>query len=97
MNLNQNIYFEIASKAIFKLPGKSRVSTTNVYPKGQKLENMLSWRHSGFHVYIGGKIFSDDKAGLGNLADTLSVPVSSAKASLRVPGTYGLYTGGHFR
>lgn len=32
------------------------------------IENMLSWRHSGFHVYIGSKIFSDDKAGLGNLA-----------------------------
>ena len=32
------------------------------------IENMLSWRHSGFHVYIGGKIFSDDKAGLGNLS-----------------------------
>jgi hypothetical protein len=37
-------------------------------PEGQKLENMLSWCHSGFHVYIGDRIFSDDKAGLGNLA-----------------------------
>ena len=32
------------------------------------IENMLSWRHSGFNVYIGDKIFSDDKASLGNLA-----------------------------
>ncbi len=23
------------------------------------IENMLSWRHSGFHVYIGGRIFSE--------------------------------------
>ncbi len=32
------------------------------------IENMLSWHHSGFHVYIGDKIYSDDKTGLGNLA-----------------------------
>jgi Putative transposase len=38
------------------------------------IENMLSRRHSGFHVYIGDRIFSDDQAGLGNL-DTLSAPV----------------------
>ncbi len=30
--------------------------------------NMLSWRHSGFHVYIGDRIFSDDQTGLSNLA-----------------------------
>ncbi len=32
------------------------------------IENMLSWHHSGFHVYVGNKIESDDKTGLGNLA-----------------------------
>ena len=32
------------------------------------IENMLSWHHSGFNVYIGDRIESDDKAGLGNLA-----------------------------
>ncbi len=32
------------------------------------IENMLSWHHSGFSVYIGDKIEPDDKAGLGNLA-----------------------------
>ncbi len=32
------------------------------------IENMLSWRHSGFHVYIGGRIYPDNKTGLGNLA-----------------------------
>jgi len=32
------------------------------------IENMLSWHHSGFHVYIGDRIFSDDQASLGNLA-----------------------------
>ncbi len=32
------------------------------------IENMLSWRHSGFHVYIGDRITSSDKTSLGNLA-----------------------------
>ncbi|WP_035242221.1 hypothetical protein [Desulfobacter vibrioformis] len=32
------------------------------------IENMLSWQHSGFHVYIGDKISSNDQASLGNLA-----------------------------
>ncbi len=29
---------------------------------------MLSWHHTGFHVYIGDKIYPEDKIGLGNLA-----------------------------
>ncbi len=32
------------------------------------IENMLSWRHSGFNVYIGDRIYPSDKTGLGNLA-----------------------------
>lgn len=32
------------------------------------VENMLSWHHTGFHVYIGDRIYPDDKTGLGNLA-----------------------------
>jgi Zn finger protein HypA/HybF involved in hydrogenase expression len=32
------------------------------------IENMLSWHHSGFNVYIGDRIEPDDKTGLGNLA-----------------------------
>ena len=32
------------------------------------IENMLSWCHSGFHVYLCDRIFSDDQASLGNLA-----------------------------
>ena len=32
------------------------------------IENMLSWHHSGFNVYIGDRIEPDDKIGLGNLA-----------------------------
>jgi hypothetical protein len=30
------------------------------------IDNMLSWYHSGFHVYVGGKIWPDDQAGLEN-------------------------------
>ena len=32
------------------------------------IENMLSWRHSGFNVYVGDRIISGDQASLGNLA-----------------------------
>ena len=32
------------------------------------IENMLSWHHSGFHVYIGDRIYPSDKIGLGSLA-----------------------------
>ena len=31
------------------------------------IENMLSWYHSGFNVYIGNRIEPDDKTGIGNL------------------------------
>jgi len=31
------------------------------------IENMLSWHHSGFQVYIGDRIYPSDKIGLGNL------------------------------
>ena len=32
------------------------------------IENMLSWRHSGFNVYISDRIYPSDNTGLGNLA-----------------------------
>jgi hypothetical protein len=32
------------------------------------IENMLSWRHSGFNVYLGPTIWPDDEKGLENLA-----------------------------
>ncbi len=32
------------------------------------IENMLSWHHSGFNVYIGDRIYPQDKTSLGNLA-----------------------------
>ena len=32
------------------------------------IENMLSWRHTGFHVHIGGRIWPEDETALGNLA-----------------------------
>jgi hypothetical protein len=30
---------------------------------------MLSWHHSGFHVYVGTTIWPDDQSGLENLAE----------------------------
>ena len=32
------------------------------------IENMLSRRHTGFHVHVGGRIWPEDEAALGNLA-----------------------------
>lgn len=32
------------------------------------IENMLSWHHSGFNVYIGDRITTSDSTSLGNLA-----------------------------
>jgi len=32
------------------------------------IENMLSWHHSDFQVYIDDRIYPSDKTGLGNLA-----------------------------
>ena len=52
------------------------------YPEGQKLENLLSWHHSGFHVYIGDRITPSDnprshaKQVLATWHDTSSGPVS---------------------
>jgi hypothetical protein len=32
------------------------------------IKNMVSWHHSGFHVYLGSRIWPDDETGLENLA-----------------------------
>jgi len=32
------------------------------------IETMLSWRHTSFRVYVGGKILPKDENGLGNSA-----------------------------
>lgn len=53
---------EIFQYEVFKMLKKGGKITDAV------VENMLSWRHSGFHVYIGDRIYADDQAGLGNLA-----------------------------
>ncbi len=55
------------------------------YPEGQKLENMLSWRHSGFHVYIGDRITPSDKTGLGNLARYIIRACFSQERMVYVP------------
>ncbi len=60
-----------------------------LYPKGQKLENMLSWHHSGFHVYVGNRIESDDKTGLGNLARyIIRACFSQERLVTHIPGRY---------
>jgi len=49
------------------------------------IENMLSWRHSGFNVYIGDRIEPDDKAGLGNLARYIIRACFSQERMVYVP------------
>jgi len=49
------------------------------------IENMLSWRHSGFHVYIGDRITPSDKTGLGNLARYIIRACFSQERMIYVP------------
>ena len=49
------------------------------------IENMLSWHHSGFNVYIGDRIEPDDKAGLGNLARYIIRACFSQERMVYVP------------
>ncbi|EMS77964.1 IS91 family transposase [Desulfotignum phosphitoxidans] len=49
------------------------------------IENMLSWRHSGFHVYIGDRITPSDTTGLGNLARYIIRACFSQERMVYVP------------
>ena len=49
------------------------------------IENMLSWRNSGFHVYIGDRIYPSDKTGLGNLARYIIRACFSQERMVYVP------------
>jgi len=46
---------------------------------------MLSWHHTGFHVYIGDRIYPDDKAGLGNLANYIIRACFSQERMIYIP------------
>jgi hypothetical protein len=49
------------------------------------IENMLSWHHSGFHVYVGNKIRPDDEAGLENLAKYIVRACFSEQRMIYIP------------
>lgn len=49
------------------------------------IENMLSWNHSGFQVYIGDRIYPSDKAGTGNLARYIVRACFSQERMVYVP------------
>jgi hypothetical protein len=49
------------------------------------IENMLSWHHTGFHVYIGDRIYPDDKTGLGNLANYIIRACFSQERMIYIP------------
>ncbi len=49
------------------------------------IENMLSWRHAGFHVHIGGRIWPEDENALGNLAKYIVRASFSRNAWCYVP------------
>jgi len=49
------------------------------------IENMLSWRHSGFNVYVGDRNYSDDEASLGNLARYIMRACFSRERMVYIP------------
>ncbi|MCA1795115.1 MAG: transposase [Desulfobacteraceae bacterium] len=49
------------------------------------IENMLSWHHSGFQVYIGARIYPSDKIGLGNLARYIVRACFSQERMIYIP------------
>lgn len=49
------------------------------------IENMLSWNHSGFHVYIGGRILPDDETGLEKLAKYIIRACFSQERMVYIP------------
>jgi hypothetical protein len=49
------------------------------------IENMLSWHHSGFHVYIGNRIWPDDESGLENLAKYIVRACFSQQRMIYIP------------
>jgi len=49
------------------------------------IENMLSWHHSGFHVYIGDRIYPSDKTRLGNLARYIVRACFSQERMIYIP------------
>ena len=55
------------------------------------IENMLSWHHSGFHVYVGGKIWPDDESGLENLAKCIVRAWLALRFTSCLSGTVDLY------
>jgi hypothetical protein len=49
------------------------------------IENMLSWHHSGFHVYMGSRIWPDDETGLENLAKYIVRACFSQERMVYIP------------
>jgi hypothetical protein len=47
---------------------------------------MLSWRHTGFRVHIGARIWPEDETALGNLAKYIVRAGFSRERMLYIPG-----------
>ena len=50
------------------------------------IENMLSRRHTGFHVHVGGRIWPEDETALGNLAKYIVRASFSQERMVCIPG-----------
>jgi hypothetical protein len=57
------------------------------------IENMLSWYHTGGHVYIGDRLYPDDKTGLGNWARYIIRACLALCFTTCLPGKDGLCPG----
>jgi hypothetical protein len=49
------------------------------------IENMLCWRHTGFHVHVGARIRPEEKNALGNLAKYIARSSFSRERMLYIP------------
>ncbi len=49
------------------------------------IENMLSWPHSGFHVYVGNRIWPHDETAIGNLAKYIIRACFSQQRMVYIP------------
>ena len=70
---------EVFRHEVLSMPKKEGKITDTV------IENIMPWRHSGFHVHIGERIWPDDEQGLENLARYIIRACCSQERMVYIP------------